>query len=252
MEESPRSHIALSPRLHAAASFVPQGAKLADIGSDHAYLPVWLWQNGRLASAIASDIRAAPLERGRAAALQAGIPPGCIDFRLCDGLAGLAPGEADTLVMAGMGGETIAAILAQAPFARNETLRFILQPMTAASDLRLWLSENGFVVEEERLAREGKRLYAVLSARFAPAREGEALTLGERWAGRAPAALSRKQAELRIAYIDDCLKRREAALAGLLLAAREAPEEAAELRETLADLRKLRAETVQRTQARKR
>ena len=93
----------LSPRLPGVAEMIPEGARLADVGTDHAYLPVWLLQNGRIPSAIASDVREGPLSRARATARACG----CFErmsFRLCDGLSGIAPEEVDALVIAGMGG----------------------------------------------------------------------------------------------------------------------------------------------------
>ena len=108
----------LSPRLALIAGWVPPGAKLADVGTDHAYLPVWLTLHGRVVSAIASDLRKGPLERARATGRTYGAEG--IDFRLGDGLAFIRPDEADTIVIAGMGGENIAQILAGAPWTADE------------------------------------------------------------------------------------------------------------------------------------
>ena len=92
---------------------MPLGTRLADIGTDHAYLPVWLVLEGRVASAIASDLRPGPLQRAKETAKTYGTE---IDCRLCNGLTCITPDEVDTIVIAGMGGETIAAILSAAPW----------------------------------------------------------------------------------------------------------------------------------------
>ena len=129
-------HLQLQPRLRLLADLVPQGARLADIGTDHGYLPVWLMQQGRIASAI--------------------------DLRLCDGLRGIAPHEADTLVMAGMGGETIIQILTDSPWPRTSGCTLLLQPQTKVELLRRWLSENGYACRDERLVWDKGKLYVVL------------------------------------------------------------------------------------------
>ena len=172
--------IELTPRLRAVADLVPAGARLADVGTDHAYLPAWLLQQGRIARAIVSDLRAGPLSRAGETAAACGMEDR-MDFRLCDGLSGIAPGEADTVVIAGMGGETIAAILAAAPWTRREGVRLVLQPMSTQKELRQWLQESGYRIVLERLAREGETFYNILSVEpgMMPP-----LTRGELWAGR--------------------------------------------------------------------
>ena len=104
----------LTPRLRQAAQWVPQGVRLADIGTDHGHLPIWLMLQGRIQSAIAADLRPGPLSRARENARRYGVTG--IDFRLCDGLSAIRAEECDAVVIAGMGGENIAAILAAAPW----------------------------------------------------------------------------------------------------------------------------------------
>ena len=103
------------------------------------------------------------------------------DFRLCDGLAAVDPREADIIVIAGMGGETIAAILKAAPWVRERGVPLILQPMSSMPELRDWLSTNGCRIAEERLAREGDTLYTAFLVR---AGEMPPLTPAELWAGK--------------------------------------------------------------------
>ena len=143
----------LSPRLRSVAGLVPPGARFADVGTDHAYLPVWLLQQGIIEHALVSDLRPGPLDRARSTAARYGLAER-MEFRLCDGLSGIAPAEADTIAIAGMGGETIAAILAAAPWVREQGCLLLLQPMSAQSALRPWLQRQGYRIEREHLSRE--------------------------------------------------------------------------------------------------
>ena len=164
----------LQPRLQCIASLVPQGARLADVGTDHGYLPVWLLQHGRIESAIASDINALPLDHARATAREYGVTEK-IDFRLCPGLAKLRPEECDTVLIAGMGGETIWGILAAAPWTRDGRHTLLLQPQTKIEELRLRLCENGYAVTREHLVRDKGKLYVVMTVtageRYTPGAE---------------------------------------------------------------------------------
>lgn len=220
----------LTPRLRAIAEQVPEGARLADIGTDHGYLPVWLVLNGVAGSAIAADLRQGPLARARRTAARYGVE-GKLSFRLCDGLAGIAPEEADVISIAGMGGDTIAAILAAAPWTRDKAL--LLQPMTAQPELRLWLQTHGYAIRGERVAREGQRLYCVLAASGG---EMPPLSPGELWAGRQNAG------PLRGEYLDHIAAKADKALRGHLAAARPDGAEIAALRAVLDDLNAMKEE----------
>ena len=171
--------LTLQPRLALLASLVPQGASIADVGTDHGYLPVYLLQKGAIAHAIASDINALPLEHARRTAAEYGVTQG-IDFRLCAGLDDIAPQEVDTVVIAGMGGETIIEILKNAPWTREKTL--LLQPMTKPELLRVWLTENSYAVTREHLVRDKDTLYAVL---IATGGESAPLTAAQAYCGAA-------------------------------------------------------------------
>lgn len=164
----------LDKRLAAVAACVRPGSPLADIGTDHAYLPVWLVGEGICPSAIASDLRRGPLEAARHTVEAAGLE-GKIALRLGDGLATVQPGEVEDIAIAGMGGETIAAILAAAPWVQDGSLHLVLQPMTHGEDLRRWLLTNGFSITGERLIVDGRHLYPVMQATYtgAPAPEDE-------------------------------------------------------------------------------
>ncbi|MBE6763216.1 MAG: SAM-dependent methyltransferase [Ruminococcaceae bacterium] len=156
-------------RLLCAASMVRAGGVLADIGTDHAHLPVWLIQNGICQKAIAADIGEGPAASARRTVQEAGLSA-CIEVRVGDGLSVLSPEEATEIVIAGMGGETIAQILAAAPWLKDGVdRRLVLQPMTKTVELREWLYQNGFSIEEEHLIRDGRHLYCVMAASFAAA-----------------------------------------------------------------------------------
>lgn len=171
--------ITLDKRLSAVAALVRPGSRLADIGTDHAYLPVHLVQAGVCPSAIASDIGAGPLDAARRTVTENGLTSE-IALRLGNGLATVSAGEVEDIAIAGMGGETIVAILEAAPWVQNEGVRLILQPMTRAEDLRRWLLTHGFSVLEEHLIIDGRHLYPVLAAQYtaAPVCEDDVLIYG--------------------------------------------------------------------------
>ena len=226
----------LTPRLRAAAELVPAGARLADVGTDHGYLPAWLLLEGRIPRAIAADLRPGPLDRARQTAERYGLT-GRMDFRLCDGLSGIAPEEVDAVAIAGMGGETIAAILEAAPWTAAGERPLILQPMSAQPYLRQWLQAHGYAIGREVLAREGETLYTIFLVHPGPM---PPLAPAETWAGRQ----SRGEGDpLRGTYLDKLIRRAEKAAAGLRLSTRgsDAPR-LAEVEQVLAGLRSMREE----------
>lgn len=171
--------LTLTPRLAVAAAQVPAGARLADVGTDHGYLPVRLLLDGIIPFAVAADLRTGPLSRARETARRFHVEDK-ISFRLCDGLRSVEEDEVDAIVIAGMGGGTIADILSAAPWTKDGK-HLLLQPMTALMELRGFLWENGYRIEREHIACEGKRLYSIMEV------VGGAmppLSLAELWAGR--------------------------------------------------------------------
>ena len=155
--------IVLKNRLAAAASFVRRGSVIADVGTDHAWLPIYLLSKGIATRAVASDINEGPLCRARI-----NIPKALkskIELRLTDGLCGIEDFGADDILICGMGGELIARILADAPFTKNEKLRLILQPMTKAPYLREFLLREGFEITDEKLALDD-RIYQIICAEY--------------------------------------------------------------------------------------
>ena len=167
----------LSPRLALLAGWVPDGTSLADVGTDHGYLPVWLRLHGRVRSAIASDLRKGPLARAKETGRTWGADG--IDYRLGNGLADIRPEEAETIVIAGMGGENIASILAAAPWTADGKHTLLLQPQTHAEDLRLFLMDHGYAIRREALVYDRGTIYPCLEAAG-----GEmTLSLGQLWGG---------------------------------------------------------------------
>ena len=197
----------LQPRLQLLAHLVPQGAKLADIGTDHGYLPAYLLQKKQIASAIAADIGPAPLEHARRTAAKYGVEKS-LRFLQCDGLAGIGPEDADTIVIAGMGGETIIHILSQAPWTKEGKVLLLLQPMTKQEDLRLWLNENNYAQYAERLVWDKGYLYPVFTV-FGGSQT--ALSAGEIYGG-----LDIEVDPLGKEYLTQRIRRLEQATEGLL------------------------------------
>ncbi len=222
----------LSPRLRLLAQWVPQGARLADVGTDHAYLPVWLDIQDRVSSAIASDLRPGPLARARETGRIHGARR--VEYRLCDGLAAIQPEETDTIVIAGMGGENIAAILAAAPWTKDGAHTLLLQPMTRAEELRAFLSGHGYRVLREALVEDRGTIYPVLSVTAGE----EELSLGQLWGG---ARLQRDPLGDR--YLIERIIRLQGAMAGLNRSSDPACRKNADaLRETVTALLRMREE----------
>ena len=153
----------LDKRLQAVASFVPQGAAFADIGTDHAYLPVWLLEKGIIASAVAGDIAAGPCQAARTTVAMHGAVA-AISVRQGSGLAVLKPGEVDCIAICGMGGSTISSILAADMPIALSVQRLILQPMAGAAALRRWLVNKGWHIIHEELVEDEPHFYEIICA----------------------------------------------------------------------------------------
>lgn len=154
----------LSERLSLIAEFVERGSAVCDVGTDHGYLPAFLYLSGRCTSVVATDIRQNPLENARENLERLGAQG--VKLFLCDGLEAIDRDMTDTVIIAGMGGEVISGIIDRAPFLRDNTVSLILQPMTAARELREYLSQEGFSVESEKAICENAKIYSVMKARF--------------------------------------------------------------------------------------
>lgn len=153
--------IKLSNRLDAIAGYIEAGASVADVGTDHGILPVWLAQKGLYGKIIASDISAGSLAAARRNADKYGVA-GKITFITAPGLQGIDDYSVDTIVITGLGGETIQGILSDAPWIRGSSVRLILQPQTKAVKLCLWLSENGYIIRDSKLVRDRGKRYVII------------------------------------------------------------------------------------------
>lgn len=157
------SKMILSPRLQCVAEKIHSDKRLVDVGTDHAYLPVYIIQNNIAKHAIAADLRQGPLKKAQET-ISAFHLEGFIETRFSDGLSNISPGEADEIVMAGMGGELIAHLMSQCAWVKNKEKHFIFQPMTHSEILRCYLIENGFSISSEDVVVEGNKVYVVLDA----------------------------------------------------------------------------------------
>lgn len=155
----------LDSRLSLCADFVRVGAKLADIGTDHAYLPVFLALNGSIKSAIAADINPEPLTRGRQT-IEKYDAEDKVTTRLCNGLQGISAEEVTDIVIAGMGADTIISILSDAPWLKDESKRLILQPMTKCERVIKYLYNSGFEILEQKCCIADGKPYTVLCVSY--------------------------------------------------------------------------------------
>ncbi len=155
----------LSPRLTLCAQLTRPGASVADIGTDHGYLPIWLLKTGRCPRAVAADINEGPLGAARANGARYGAGEG-LRFLLSDGLRALGPEDAEDIVIAGMGGELMLRMIGETPWLRDPGKRLILQPMSWAPQLRQGLWGLGFPIIEERACVDGGRAYSAFSVSF--------------------------------------------------------------------------------------
>ena len=156
--------IPISPRLLTCASMIT-GRVVCDVGTDHAYLPVWLIQTGKAVRVIATDIRKGPLQAAEETIRRFGIADG-IELILSDGFDNVRDHSISDAVIAGMGGETIRDILAadSAAFLKNG-VNLVLQPMTKSELLRVWLAENGYAVTRETAVKDNK-IYCIIQAKY--------------------------------------------------------------------------------------
>ncbi|HWK24427.1 MAG TPA: tRNA (adenine(22)-N(1))-methyltransferase TrmK [Ureibacillus sp.] len=152
----------LSKRLEAVASFVPTGAVVADIGSDHAYLPCYLVHNGVVKKAIAGEVVKGPFESAIRQVKLEGLEKN-ITVRLADGLKAIEEQDkVDTITIAGMGGPLIVSILEKVPEALNTVTRLILQPNIHAKVIREWAIRNHWAILDEVILKEDEKIYEIL------------------------------------------------------------------------------------------
>lgn len=153
----------LSKRLSAVASMVTEGNRLVDVGCDHGYLPLYLYLNKKIPSAIAMDVRPGPLSRAREHIAEYGLEK-YIETRLSDGLLALSPGEGDTLTIAGMGGPLMERILTAKEEVRESFRELILQPQSDIPHFRRFLGGIGWEIVEEEIVLEDGKFYPMMKA----------------------------------------------------------------------------------------
>ncbi len=152
-----------SARLKAIAKQVEPYRRIADIGSDHAYLPVWMIKNNKISFAVAGEIQPGPLDAARRTIRESGVEES-VAARLGDGLEVVEPGEVEVAVIAGMGGSAIRRILERSSLVMDRLSRVVCQPMTGAAGLREWLTQKGWRISAEDLVLEDGRLYEIIVA----------------------------------------------------------------------------------------
>jgi tRNA (adenine22-N1)-methyltransferase len=155
--------IELKGRLKAIADFVPQGSVVIDVGTDHAYLPIYLVQAGICPKAFGVDVHKGPYQSAVDQVLLQGLEDR-ITVILGDGLKPVKPMSGAVITIAGMGGTTMREILAARPEVLAKVSRLILQPQVAGGALRLWLLQNGWALVDERLVEEENRIYEIIVA----------------------------------------------------------------------------------------
>lgn len=152
----------ISKRLELVASFVPQGAILLDVGSDHAYLPIELVERGKIESAIAGEVVEGPYQSAVKNVEARGLEEK-IQVRLANGLAAFEEEDrVSVITIAGMGGRLIARILEEGLGKLANVERLILQPNNREDDLRIWLQDHGFQIVAESILEEAGKFYEIL------------------------------------------------------------------------------------------
>ena len=159
--------IPLSTRLEACCRFVNKGDRVADIGCDHGYLGIYLLKNGIASSMIEADINEGPLDAARRNAVKFAVKDK-MTFHLSDGLQKI-PRDFDCMVCAGMGADTMMSIIHHASdWLKDSRYRLILQCQSKRPELRQWLYDEGFRINRETLAKDGKFVYSIMEVIFDP------------------------------------------------------------------------------------
>lgn len=153
--------IQISDRMQAVASLVEVCGTLADVGCDHGYVPIYLLQSGKIKNAIAMDVNQGPLDRARAHIEQNELEE-YIELRLSDGVKGLELGEADTVIIAGMGGALVKRIVLEGAEILEKVSELILQPQSEIENVRRYLRESGYAIVKEDMVLEDGKYYPMM------------------------------------------------------------------------------------------
>ena len=162
-----KNKFTVSERMKAICEEVLPGRPAADIGTDHGIVPMYLLTSKTVPFCILSDVNKGPILKARENLFTSGLDPASFRLLLGNGLEVLEPGDAATVIIAGMGGELIQSIILQSKEVAASVDRFVLQPRTKSSVLRRALLENGYAIVGERLAREGGRICQIITAEHA-------------------------------------------------------------------------------------
>lgn len=155
----------LTDRLLKIASLVSDGKKIADIGTDHGYIPVYLLKEGKVPFAVLADVNKGPLDNAHKEVIQNNLLDK-VDLRLGSGIEILEIGEVEEVIIAGMGGILISELLEAKKEVAHNVEKLILQPMQAQEELRYYLLNNGYEILEEVLVREDFRIYEIIVAKY--------------------------------------------------------------------------------------
>ncbi len=155
----------INDRLLTALEFVRRGKRFCDVGTDHAYLPIYLINNGLINYAVAADINKGPLDKARENVIKYGLSAQ-VELVLCDGLSKISPDTVDDIAIFGMGGELIVKIISEAQWLKDKDKRLILQPMTHPEKLREYLALNGFKIVGEALSLDRGKIYQTVCAEY--------------------------------------------------------------------------------------
>lgn len=155
-----KNSITLSKRLSAVCGYINNCSGVIDVGTDHGYIPVYLALNNKAERIVASDINKGPLLNAQKSAEEYGVSDK-IEFVLTNGLKGTDHTGIDTVIIAGMGGETIIGILSEAKWTKD--VHLILQPQSKLPEFFTWLTENGYIIKNSSLVKEDGKLYTVFS-----------------------------------------------------------------------------------------
>lgn len=158
-------NINITERLKKCGAMVEKGSKIADVGTDHAYLPIYLIKEKKATHAIACDLREGPLENAKKNIKKFGLEEK-IETRLSNGLENIKENEADEVIIAGMGGILISEILENCTWENKINKKFILQPMNHEKDLRVYLAKNGYETENEEAVNCMGKSYVVIKTNF--------------------------------------------------------------------------------------
>ncbi len=161
----------LSKRLTTIASLVPAGSRVADVGTDHGYTPIYLVKNGVAVSAIAMDVRSGPLSRAADHVREYGLEDR-IELRLSDGLQALHAGEADTVIISGLGGPLMIDILTRGQQVAQTVDTFVLSPQSDIPGVRVYLREHGYRIDKEVFLKDEGKYYTVMVVTHGVSRPG--------------------------------------------------------------------------------